>query len=165
MRYYVDTEFNGNGGQLLSIALVRQDGLRFYAELPVHELVVPWCKEHVMPLMRGGECLMDRATATKRMRKFLEKDPGPLITFVVDWPEDLLHVMAMLLRDHGKRNPPERFRCVLLSLPGFNTSTASAKPHNAEDDAVALMEFVEQGILDGQDGALHNEDLRLLRGT
>lgn len=166
MRYYVDTEFNGNGGQLLSIALVRQDGLQFYAELPVHELIVPWCKEHVMPLMVGeSPAYMDRATVTKKLRKYLEKDPGPLHTFIGDWPEDIRHLMDLLLREHGKRNPPERFRCVLLSLPGFNTADVSRVPHRALEDAVALMEFVEQGILDGQGGALHNEDLRLLQYT
>lgn len=30
MRYYLDTEFNGRGGQLLSLALVREDGESIY---------------------------------------------------------------------------------------------------------------------------------------
>ncbi len=41
MRYYIDTEFNGTGGQLLSLALVREDGLSFYEVLHAHELIVP----------------------------------------------------------------------------------------------------------------------------
>lgn len=44
MRYFLDTEFNGFGGGLISLALVREDGLPFYAimhpdymPIPTHE--------------------------------------------------------------------------------------------------------------------------------
>lgn len=165
MRYYIDTEFNGNTGQLLSIALVRQDGAEFYYELPVHELLVQWVVEHVMPWMTNKpEHQGDRAAVTRRMRKFLEKDATP-ITFIGDWPEDLVHTLNLMLRDHGRRNPPIQFRMLMLDLPGFNTAEHSSTPHNALDDARALKEFVEQGIEDGKGGALSDADLALLQGT
>lgn len=31
---YLDTEFNGHSGELISIAIAADDGSRFYAELP-----------------------------------------------------------------------------------------------------------------------------------
>ncbi len=185
MRYYVDTEFNGTEGQLISIALVRQDGAEFYAVLDMYQIPQPWVAEHVLPQLwlhtlnptqqlleaacqrqnkSSYQPVWSREQTKKQLRKFLEKDSTP-VTFVGDWPEDLVHISALLLRGHGKRNPPEQFRCLMLSLPGFDTATVSAVPHNALEDARVLRAFVEQGITDGAGGALTTADLALLRGT
>ena len=159
MRYYIDTEFNGTGGQLLSIALVREDGEAFYEVLHAHELVVPWVKEHVVPFFEREP--VDRLTAVKKMQKFLRRDCGPHV-FIADWPEDLVHFNTMLLRDHGKRNDPFQYACLLLSLPGFDTALASRTPHNALEDARALAHYVELHMA-GEADDMAPEDLALVR--
>lgn len=181
MRYYVDTEFNGNEGQLISIALVRQDGAEFYAVLDMYQMPQPWVAEHVMPILWSHErrkpenpidrvprpdmnLPVSRSECKKSLRKFLEKDAGT-VTFVGDWPEDGVHVFSLLLRDHGHRNPPASFRYVNLDLPGFNTAEVSLVPHNALEDARVLREYVETGLIDGPEGALTSSDLSLLAGT
>lgn len=161
MRYYIDTEFNGSGGQLISIALVREDGAEFYEVVHLHELIVPWVKEHVLPIL--DKEAIDRAAATRRLQKFLRKDPGPH-SFIADWPEDLVHFCNLLMRDHGKRNDPLRFRCLLLALPDFDTARASARPHNALADAHSLMAYVEANLR-GERHAMAAEDLALLEGV
>jgi len=60
----------------------------------------------------------------------------------------------MLLRDHGKRNDPFQFACLLLNLAGFDTARASKVPHNALADAQALAGFVEANLC----GEIHNMD-------
>ena len=105
MRYYIDTEFNGTGGQLLSIALVREDGAHFYEVLHAHDLVVPWVKEHVVPHFQQEP--VSRLQAVKKLQKFLRKEDGPHF-FIADWPEDIAHFCNMLLRDHGHANAPNR---------------------------------------------------------
>ncbi|MGP1352806.1 MAG: hypothetical protein ACTS1Z_05735 [Parasphingopyxis sp.] len=165
MRYYIDTEFNGTGGQLLSIALVREDGAHFYEVLHAHELVVPWVKDHVVP--HFGREPIARLQAVKKMQKFLRKDVkeggGPHI-FIADWPEDISHFCAMLLRDHGKRNDPFQFACLLLNLPGFDTAQASETPHNALADAEALAAYVEANLA-GERDDMCAEDLALVRNA
>ena len=161
MRYYIDTEFNGTGGQLLSLALVREDGAHFYEVLHAHELIVPWVKEHVAP--HFGQEPVARLQAVKKMQKFLRKDEGPHV-FVADWPEDLVHFNTMLLRDHGKRNDPFRYACLLLNLPGFDTAAASQTPHNALADAQALAAHVE-GNLAGERSDIEPDDLALVRNA
>ncbi|MBB3034216.1 hypothetical protein [Alteriqipengyuania lutimaris] len=161
MRYYIDTEFNGTDGQLLSLALVRQDGAHFYEVLHAHELIVPWVREHVVPHFDREP--VTRLQAVKKMQKFLRKDDGPHV-FIADWPEDLVHFNRMLLRDQGKRNDPFRYACLLLSLPGFDTAGASAVPHNALADAQALAAYVE-GNLSGERSGMEEADLTLLRNT
>lgn len=161
MRYYIDTEFNGTDGQLLSLALVRQDGAHFYEVLHAHELIVPWVREHVVP--HFDQEPVTRLQAVKKMQKFLRKDDGPHV-FIADWPEDLVHFNRMLLRDQGKRNDPFRYACLLLSLPGFDTAGASAVPHNALADARALAAYVE-GNLSAERTGMEAADLALLRNS
>lgn len=161
MRYYIDTEFNGTGGQLLSMALVRENGASFYEVLHAHELIVPWVGEHVVP--HFDQEPVDRMRAVKKLQKFLRKDSGPHI-FIADWPEDLAHLNTMLLRDHGRRNDPLQFSCLLLHLPGFDTATASEVPHNALADARALADYVE-GNLSGTRAGMVPEDLALVRNA
>jgi len=159
MRYYIDTEFNGTGGQLLSIALVRQDGAHFYEVLHAHELIVPWVQDHVVP--HFGQEPVARLQAVKKMQKFLRKDAGPHV-FIADWPEDLVHFNTLLLRDHGKRNDPLRYACLLLHMPGFDTASASARPHNALEDARALAAQIERN-LSGEIATMDPADLSLVQ--
>jgi hypothetical protein len=140
MRYYVDTEFNGNEGQLISVAIVREDGAEFYEVLHIHELVLPWVRENVLPVLDKEPT--DRATVVKKLQKFLRKDKGPHIC-IADWPEDLSHFFRLLLRDHGKRNDPNWLKCVLIDLPGFDTANFSSQPHNALADARCLKDHIE----------------------
>lgn len=161
MRYYIDTEFNGTDGQLLSLALVRQDGAHFYEVLYAHELIVPWVRDHVVPYYEQEP--IERLQAVKKMQKFLRKDDGPHV-FIADWPEDLVHFNRMLLRDQGKRNDPLRYACLLLSLPGYSSASASEIPHNALADARALAAHVE-GNLSGERSGMVEAELSLLRNT
>lgn len=143
MRYYVDCELNGTGGQLLSVGVVRQDGVSFYAVLPLYQIPDPWVAVNVLPwLSRKPE---EIAVVSARLAAFLEQDAG-LHTFVADWPEDLQHLMSLMIKEKLKRYPPRVFRCLLLELYGFVASEHSAVPHNAQEDALALRDYVEQAL-------------------
>ncbi|MEJ5976475.1 hypothetical protein WG901_07505 [Novosphingobium sp. PS1R-30] len=52
MRYFLDAEYNGFGGELISIALVPEDEATapFYAAL-VCAAPTPWVAEHVLPML------------------------------------------------------------------------------------------------------------------
>ena len=163
MRYYVDTEFNGSGGQLISIGIVRQDGAQFYQELVMHQLPQPWIKENVLPLLTRKP--VARAVCTGNLQRFLTLDQPVSHTFVVDWPEDLVHLGNLMVTDYLKRCGPRCWRAVLLHLPGFHAADHSKRPHHALDDAEALRAYVEQGLVEGRDGPLAEHDLQLLRGT
>lgn len=143
MRYYVDCEFNGTGGQLLSIGIVRQDGVSFYAVLPLYQIPDPWVAVHVLPwLSRAPE---ETALVSARLAAWLAQDSG-LHTFVADWPEDLQHLMSLMIKEKLKRYPPRVFRCFLLELTNFVSSEQSSVPHNAMEDALALRDYVEQAL-------------------
>ncbi len=50
MRYYIDCEFDGHSGPLLSMAMVREDGRSLHVRTDA-EAKDPWVRENVVPLM------------------------------------------------------------------------------------------------------------------
>ena len=145
MRYFLDTEFNGFGGALLSLALVPEDGEEFYVTLDCADAVVPWVERNVVPYMNHVPSAhqgppLDRASAAHALATFLANDRD--IEILADWPEDIAHFCMLLLTGPGEivRTPPLRFRFV--ALPGFSTAGSSKVPHNALHDARSLRDHV-----------------------
>src|SRR3546814_14895388 len=53
LRYFLDTEFNGFGGDLISLALVPEYGDQdFYVSLPLPAQIHPWVEQNVIPYLR-----------------------------------------------------------------------------------------------------------------
>ena len=139
MRYFLDAEFNGFGGQLISLALVPEDegAAPFYAALPCAD-PKPWTAEHVMPVLRTEP--IERATMTQKLADYLRSDPEPLV--VADWPEDIAHLAMLMVTGPGSRLATPTLVFELLDLPLFDAKTKSAVPHNACYDAMALRDYV-----------------------
>ena len=51
MRYFLDTEYNGWGGALLSLALVPDDGEELYLTLDWSGALDPWVEKNVTPYL------------------------------------------------------------------------------------------------------------------
>ncbi len=139
MRYFLDAEFNGFGGQLISLALVPEDrnATPFYAALPCLE-PEPWTAEHVMPVL--ATVPIERAAMTQKLADYLRSDSDPLV--VADWPEDIAHLALLMVTGPGSRLATPTLMFELLDLPLFDAETKSAVPHNARNDAEALREYV-----------------------
>lgn len=133
MRYFLDCEFNGFDGPLISIALVPEvEGQGdFYAVLPCHR-PLRWVAEHVMPKL--GAPAQSRAEVVAGLSAYLAADAEPVL--VADWPEDIAHAAGLLVFQGRRMVPHVRFD--LINLPGFDTASMSALPHNALADARAL---------------------------
>lgn len=141
LRYFLDTEYNGWGGALISLALVTEHGEELYLVLDLAEPPDPWVERNVLPYLSAvPESLrsppLSRADAAAAVAFFLAGDPEPLI--LADWPEDIAQFSMLLVTGPGLMAavPPLRFQ--LLSLPGFSTAENSKVPHNALHDARAL---------------------------
>ncbi len=146
MRYFLDTEYNGFGGALLSLALVPEDGsdelyLTFALDGPVH----PWVEQHVLPFVdHVPEALrlprIGRVQAAEVIAMFLGSDPDPEI--VADWPTDIELFCGLLSVAPAKIADLPRAWFRLLTLNNFSTAENSAVPHNALHDARALRDHV-----------------------
>ncbi|RKH09006.1 hypothetical protein D7X74_30455 [Corallococcus sp. CA047B] len=142
MRYYLDTEFNGFGGELMSLALVPEDPTLpcFYRVVEWRAPLDAWVKQHVVPFL--GEAPVPRARAALDLSFFLAETSGP-IAIVADWPTDFEHLLALLITGPGQMVPSPDFDMEYRRLAGFNTASASRLPHNALADAEALRDYCE----------------------
>jgi len=145
MRYFLDTEYDGWGGKLLSLALVSEHGEELYLTLAWDGPLEPWVERNVVPYLdMVPEPLisprLSRADAARTVAHFLAGDGEPLI--VADWPEDISLISALLVTGPGVmvEVPPITFRFVELS--GFSTAANSKVPHNALHDARALRDHI-----------------------
>ena len=145
LRYFLDTEYNGWGGALLSLALVPEDGEELYITLDWNGPLEEWVERNVVPYLDMVpdslvSSRMSRADAARTLAHYLAGDPAPVI--VADWPEDIAQFNMLLVTGPGVmvEVPPLTFEFVELS--GFSTAANSKVPHNALHDARALRDQI-----------------------
>jgi hypothetical protein len=145
MKLFLDTEFNGFGGQLISLALVPEnsDYPEFYKELEIHEAVHPWVKEHVIPSLITGLVPTTMEKFRKDLANYLNTismSSGEELEIVADWPDDIRYMCESLISGPGTRYsmPNLTFRL------DFNIDYVSEIPHNALHDAKGIRNYFEQ---------------------
>jgi hypothetical protein len=138
MRYFLDVEFNGFGGELISLALVPEveHASAFYEAVECDQ-PTPWVAEHVLPVL--GTDPVSRAEMAARFEKYLGNDPDPVL--IADWPEDIAHAAMLMVIAPGRRMALDRISFHMLDLIGFDSAAMSAVPHNAYHDAAALRAY------------------------
>ena len=142
MQYYLDCEFNGFGGELISLALTGEAG-ELYLARPEAELnaleLHPWVEEHVLPFLSVSGIRPDILPVVdfgRAIQSFLAIDPSPVIT--ADWPEDLMHLMQCLIIGPGQMvRIPDLSLCLVVASP-YPSMLAGAVQHNALWDARSL---------------------------
>lgn len=141
MRYFLDTEYNGIGGALLSLALVPDDGDELYLTLKSDQPLAAWVERHVLPYLDSvPEQLvcprLDRADAAHALERYLHGDDEAVI--IADWPEDVAQFCNLMITGQGDMIDLRHLTFRLLPLSNFSTAANSAVPHNALHDARAL---------------------------
>ena len=131
---FIDTEFNGHGGRLISMALVCRS-CHFYEvlELGKDVKIEPWVQENVIPVLRKDA--VSRESFQEKLGNFLRYQFHNGFTIMADWPDDVKHFCESLIVSPGK----------MISIPSFSaevdrhlSSTASLVPHNALEDANSI---------------------------
>lgn len=137
MRVYLDTEFNGHGGELISIALVDENGKTFYGVCDPPKNVHPWVAEHVMPFVEEApfhKCLRG-AQMKVAFHSFLLERQGAQV--YADWPADFAHFANMMAGDTFEQAVNWQGSLHLIQTPPGEPRPMV--PHNALSDAYALM--------------------------
>lgn len=138
MRYFLDTEFNGMGGELISLALVSEFHEELYLATTCRQPIA-WVAENVIPIIRcqrADPVWVRPADFGEKIAKFLADDPCPII--IADWPDDIRYFCQTLIIGPGQM--------VNIRGPiGFEIHRVEAYPsrigavrHNALWDARAL---------------------------
>jgi hypothetical protein len=136
MRLFLDTEFNGFGGKLISMALVPEDKTKpeFYKELHITEQLEPWVRDNVVPhliLPPIGYGDFQNALAN-----YLWNVGESII--IADWPDDIRYFCESLITGPGMMI--NLMNNVKFELD-FGIEYESLVPHNALHDARAIRDF------------------------
>lgn len=139
MKLFLDCEFNGFGGELLSIALVPESGNYFYMMVSdTTETPTPWVAANVLPILKPYQHC--GATDTRHyirlsLQRYLMGFEGA-IHVVADWPEDIIHFCKLLLTDV----PGQRINTPPLTMEIVRIDSKSELQHNALADAIGIKE-------------------------
>jgi hypothetical protein len=135
MRYFLDTEFNGFGGELISIALEPEDAsLPPFYEAIACAAPTPWVVENVLPTLETKP--LSRGEVANRFADYLIDDETPVL--VADWPEDIAHAARLLVTGPGRMKPVRSIRFELVDPDIIGPYPPSTGAHNAWRDAMTL---------------------------
>ena len=152
MLIFLDTEFTAfTRPDLISIALVAEDGREFYAERTDYhrDACSAFVRENVVPLLgHVPSATCSRSELTLRLRDWFDALPEPA-TIIYDFEGDWL-LLTQTIRGLQNTTPPENFGKPLhlgnssITHPIFEkaqnlTYTQDWPPHHALADARALM--------------------------
>ena len=141
MRYYLDTEFDGFGGQLLRLAIVAEDDRSLYLINRDGSPESEWVLENVW----SPDVLFKvptRYTYTNLERfpfyiaEFLDGDPDPII--VTDWPDDISYFCRSVITGPGQMAQIPSLKFEMHRVDAYPTTLEGAVQHNAWWDAMAL---------------------------
>lgn len=147
MRYFLDTEFNGFGGALISLALVREDGPSLYLIYGLPAALDPFVRDHVQPKLESvpASVAIRRVSPSQgayAIEAFLHGDAEPEI--VADWPDDIRLCCQALMIEPGVMADIARLRFEIHRVDPYATELAGAIEHNAWWDAMALRQRLEE---------------------
>ena len=129
MRIFIDCEWNGYGGELISFAAVAEDGSEMYEVLHCDDPDV-WVADHVIPRLLKEP--VPKFRLVQELGAFLGQ--YETVEIVADWPEDIAWFCTLLVIGPGDRidTPP-------LTMSVVRIDSVSKLPHNALADAKAIM--------------------------
>ena len=133
MKVFIDGEWNSYGGELISLALVSEDGRSFYEVLGCDN-PDPGVAENVMPKLEKEP--IPFVIFQLELAKYLMQFEFDSVHVIADWPEDIMWFCKVLIVGPGIRldTPP-------LTMEVLRVDTVSSNPHNALADAMALRDW------------------------
>lgn len=138
MRFYLDCEFDGWMGALISMALVSEDGDEFYwcVDDAAAWIKQDWVKQNVLPIL---DCEGATAGLSREIERFIAQAAEHTNAhIVVDWPDDVAYFCRAMILGPGARinTPPLTFE--VTRIDAYPTELPGAIQHNALWDARAL---------------------------
>lgn len=136
MRIFVDCEFNGFGGDLMSMALVPEDE----SIEPFYEVInlpngqkyawTRWVWENVIPVL--GKKAISREDFRFKFLEYLDQFDNP--TICADWYTDLVHFFSTFAGEDHFKSVGYACKSELVLIEHYHSKI----PHNALEDAKAI---------------------------
>ena len=138
LNLYLDTEFDGHGGTLISLAIAANDGTQWYGifDAACHD---EWVAENVAPKLYAMKPTIsgDHALLRFSLGEYLKAREGCAIW--ADWPADFEHLMHAMCGSHYGESFMIPCTMQLIVTPVGEPKPET--PHNALSDAIALRDW------------------------
>lgn len=152
MKYYIDCEFDGLDGPLLSMALASETGKSMYVVMNYGPIRDPWVNANVHPIMLdvpldqiSGPVVFgaDITQLSQALEVFLAGDE--YVYVIADWPDDIKYFADALITGPGTMIDIPRVTFAVKRVDVYPTGLPGAVQHNAWWDAMALRHFFRPG--------------------
>ena len=153
-RFYIDCEFDGHNGPLLSLAIVRDDDYSIHMRI-AQEAKDPWVRKNVMPLM-------DQHKATQSGIVYINDVGGVIRAFIgdcscpviiADSPVDIARFCRALSTGPDGEWASADYPAMRFEVHNVNcypTDLPGAVQHNAWWDAIALRRALSPAEIVGE---------------
>lgn len=144
MIFFLDTEFNEFGGDLISLAMVGEDGSELYVATDCPN-PGNWVRQHVMPIIKcpGAEPVMIPPDAFgKAIMWFFQEAGEPRV--IADWPDDISYFCKAMITAPGEMVAIPKLQFDLRRVDAYPTTLPGAIQHNALWDARALRHAIQR---------------------
>jgi len=134
MKLWIDCEFNEFGGDLISMALVAEDGQEFYEVLNLEndEKYGSWVFANVVPWLNKDP--ISKEEFQKELYLFINQ--WDEVHIIADWPDDIRYFCASLITGPGRAlSTPLN---LTMQIDRELNTESSAILHNALEDARAI---------------------------
>ncbi len=135
-RLFLDTEFNGFGGELISMALVSDDGREWYQVRKMVTAPGEWVSINVIPKL--DKLPLESHEFRASFATFIGQFDGCEV--IADWPADFEHFCFLLSGVGAEAGYSIPLECTMRLVRGDDT-IQPAIPHNALSDARALRDW------------------------
>lgn len=151
MDFYIDTEFNGFGGEILSLGIVSDD-LEHVLHLRVPEpraALEPWVAENVWPHIDSGP-VPPMVIELTQWPLVIQQFFAPFTPYIIaDWPDDIRYFCELLITGPGQMVNIRAVEFSILRVDAYPTQLENAVQHNALWDAYALRSAVHDLLSKG----------------
>lgn len=133
MALYLDTEFNGFKGNLISLGIYNTNGEHWYNELDyklINKPIILWVIQNVIPKLEGTP--IDFIKFQMQLCEYLNKHENEII--YADWAEDFQHLLDHIYANYGIKY----LKKLKLELITTEDKFISKIPHHALYDAEVL---------------------------
>lgn len=137
---FIDQEYDCPANELISIALVGDDGREFYEVVEGAIVTDPWVEENVMNILYKDPIPLEEIQ--KKLTKFIKPYYGQELIIHADWPDDIAYFCRLLLVEPGVMINMKRH--ITFKLNRDLSGRKSKVPHNALEDARAIRNSYEE---------------------
>lgn len=132
MNVFIDCEFNGAEGSLISMALISEDGKReFYEVVDCTQSIDPWVAENVMPYLEKQA--ITYSEFQRKLAVYLKQ--FPTVHVVADYPDDISRLCRAMITGAGEWM---MIQPITFEIDDKLSAKAAKVRHNALHDVRAI---------------------------